>query len=177
MLAINNGGLAIYGGIIGGLIALIIYGRVKKIETIKLTDMVVPALIIGQVIGRWGNFFNEEAFGPLVTNEALQWFPYSVYIRAEGAWHMATFFYESMWNLIGFFIITHIYLKTDKKGFATSLYLIYYGIGRALIEGLRTDSLYIGSTGIRVSQVLSVTLIMVGTGLFIYYYKKQKTKI
>jgi len=176
MINLQGGGLAIYGGVIGGFIALFIYGKIKKIETIKLTDIVVPALIIGQVLGRWGNFFNQEAYGPLVTNPSLQWFPFAVFIEAESAWHMATFFYESMWNLVGFFIITAIYLKTNKKGFATSLYLIYYGIGRFLIEGLRTDSLYIGNTDLRVSQLLSLVLVMIGVGLFIYYFKNQNYK-
>ncbi|MDD4210767.1 MAG: prolipoprotein diacylglyceryl transferase [Clostridia bacterium] len=174
MFALQNGGLAIYGGVIGGFIALYIYGKVKKIDTIKLTDLVVPALILGQVLGRWGNFFNQEAFGPLVTDINLQWFPYAVFIDAEGAWHMATFFYESMWNLIGFVMIILIFLKTDKKGFITSFYLVYYGIGRFLIEGLRTDSLYIGDTSLRVSQVLSIVLVLFGVALFVYYYKKQK---
>ncbi|MGD9901706.1 MAG: prolipoprotein diacylglyceryl transferase [Spirochaetales bacterium] len=176
IIAIQNGGLAIYGGIIGGLIGLLIYSKIKKIDAVKITDIVIPALILGQVIGRWGNFFNQEAFGPLVTDPALQWFPYAVYIEAESAWHMATFFYESMWNLVGFFIITSIYLKFNKKGYATSLYLIYYGIGRVLIEGLRTDSLYIPNTGIRVSQLLSGILVVIGIIMFIYYYKSQRIK-
>jgi phosphatidylglycerol:prolipoprotein diacylglycerol transferase len=125
-------------------------------------------------LGRWGNFFNQEAFGPLVTDPSLQWFPYAVYIDAESAWHMATFFYESMWNLVGLIIVTMLYLRTNKDGIATSFYLIYYGIGRAFIEGLRTDSLYFGNTGIRVSQLLSLILVMVGISLFIYYYIKQR---
>jgi phosphatidylglycerol---prolipoprotein diacylglyceryl transferase len=195
MIDLKSGGLAIYGGVIAGFIALIIYGRVKKIKTIKLTDIVVPALIIGQVLGRWGNFFNQEAYGSLITNSNLQFFPFGVLIPSdnftseamqavisafgsvpEEAWFMATFFYESMWNLVGFFIITAIYLKTNKKGFATSLYLIYYGIGRFLIEGLRTDSLYVGNTNLRVSQLLSAILVIIGIILFVYYYQKQNYK-
>jgi phosphatidylglycerol:prolipoprotein diacylglycerol transferase len=130
MLDLKSGGLAIYGGVIGGFLAILIYSKIKKIKTIKLTDIVVPALILGQVLGRWGNFFNQEAFGPLVTDPSLQWFPYAVYIDAESAWHMATFFYESMWNLVGLIIVTMLYLRTNKDGIATSFYLIYYGIGR-----------------------------------------------
>lgn len=174
MIAIQNGGLAIYGGVIGGFLAILIYSKLKKMDIIKLTDIAVPALMIGQVLGRWGNFFNQEAFGPLVTNPSLQWFPYAVFIEAESAWHMATFFYESMWNLVGFIIVTILFLKTNKKGLATSFYLIYYGIGRALIEGLRTDSLYIGSTGLRVSQVLSLALVLIGIAIFIIYNRKKQ---
>jgi len=176
ILALHSGGLAIYGGVVGGFIAILIYGKIKKIETIRLTDLVVPALILGQVLGRWGNFFNQEAYGPLVTNASLQWFPYAVFIEAENAWHMATFFYESMWNLIGFIAILFLYSKTNKNSYVTSFYLVYYGIGRTLIEGLRTDSLYIGSSTLRVSQVLSMILIVVGIALFVYYYIKQHPK-
>lgn len=173
ILAINNGGLAIYGGIIASIMGLFVYAKIKKISFLNLLDIGSPALIIGQAIGRWGNFFNQEAFGPVITNPSLQWFPYGVFIEANQAWHMATFFYESFWNIIGFALLTYIYLKTDKKGLTASLYLIYYGLGRALIEGLRTDSLYIANSTIRVSQALSMGLILLGIVTIVITNKQQ----
>ncbi len=174
IIAVWNGGLAIYGGIIGGAIALLIYSKIKKVKVIDLLDLVAPSLIIGQVIGRWGNFFNQEAFGNVVANEFFQRFPFAVFIEADGLWHQATFFYESFWNLIGFVILFVVFSKTNRKGIVASLYLMYYGLGRAIIEGLRTDSLYIANTGLRVSQVLSIVLVIIGAITFVVYNEKYK---
>ena len=175
-LQIWNGGLAIYGGVIGGIIGIIIFCFIKKNFKILITlfDICAPCLILGQAMGRWGNFFNQEAYGTYVSNPNLQWFPFSVFIEdvcrqggclcgnQAGMWHLATFFYESMWNLIGFAILLLTYYKTKKTGTTTAVYLIWYGLGRTFIEGLRMDSLYIGTTGIRVSQALSALLVVVG---------------
>ena len=174
-LAVQDGGLAIYGGIIAAFLGIMIYAYFKKINVLKLTDMVSPALILGQSIGRWGNFFNQEAYGYAVENTALQWFPFAVYIDGSG-WHMATFFYESFWNMVGFLLLILVYLKYRNIGYATSFYLVFYGIGRAVIEGFRTDSLYVGpGEVIRVSQVLSIILVILGIGLFLLSkYKLNK---
>lgn len=140
-------------------------------------DVIAPSLIIAQSIGRWGNFINQEAYGYLVENPNLQWFPYAVYIEADASWHLATFFYESMWNLIGFAILMVILYFVKNKGAVVASYLVWEGIGRAMIEGLRTDSLYIGSSGIRVSQLLSIFMIVGGLvwiGFIIYKDIKQK---
>ncbi len=173
---LRQGGLAIYGGVIGGLIGIIIYCLIKR--DIKLLgticDIVVPCLILGQALGRWGNFFNQEAYGNLVTNLNLQWFPFAVFIEAEGAWYQATFFYESLWNVIGLAILLVIYYKSKKVGTTAASYLIWYGLGRMWIEGLRSDSLYIGSTGIRVSQLLSAILIVLGVVYLVYNYIRSK---
>ena len=104
--------------------------------------------MLGQAIGRWGNFVNQEAFGNLVENSSLQFFPYAVYIDALGEWHQATFFYESMWNVCLLVAILIVSRKEPKTGTMTCMYFVFYGLGRFLIEGLRTDSLYIIS-GIR----------------------------
>ena len=95
-LFIWEGGIAIYGSILGGIVATLIFSKWKKISFWTLADLVAPGLVLGQAIGRWGNFFNQEAFGELVTNPDLQFFPYAVYIERLGEWHMATFFYESV---------------------------------------------------------------------------------
>lgn len=167
VFAIWNGGLAIYGGVIGGFLGILIYSLIFKTNLLDLCDIAVPALILGQAIGRWGNFINQEAYGNIVTNPKLQWFPMSVLIDADGLWHQATFFYESMWNLIGFIGLMLIIRYVKQRGVAMSCYFIYYGIGRVIIEGLRTDSLYLWNTSIRASQALSGILIALGVAFLI----------
>lgn len=177
---LRQGGLAIYGGVIGGLIGIIIFCLIKKNIKILgvICDICVPCLLLGQALGRWGNFFNQEAYGNMVTNPDLQWFPYAVWIESENAWFQATFFYESIWNFIGVGILIWVYYKSKVTGTTTATYLIWYGIGRAFIEGLRTDSLYIGSSGIRVSQLLSMLMVIAGVVvLLINTYKKKSGKV
>lgn len=176
---IRNGGLAIYGGIIGGIVAILLFCVYKKDFKliVKLFDVIVPSLILGQAMGRWGNFFNQEAYGTLVTNPDWQWFPFAVKIEtfAGYEWHLATFFYESMWNLIGFVLLLVVFFKTKKLGTTTAVYLTYYGLGRMWIEGLRTDSLYWGV--LRVSQWLSLILVVIGLSILVYnYIIKRKGK-
>ena len=161
---LRQGGLAIYGGVIGGVIGIIIFGLIKKDFKIILTliDVCAPCLILGQALGRWGNFFNQEAYGNIITNPDFQFFPYGVFIESENAWFQATFFYESMWNLVGLVILLFVYYKAHFTGTTVASYLVWYGLGRTWIEGLRSDSLYIGTTGIRVSQLLSVLMVVAG---------------
>ncbi len=162
VLYVWEGGLAIYGAVIGGALAALVFSRVKKVSFAALADLVAPALILGQAIGRWGNFVNQEAYGRLIENPALQFFPLAVYVQAEGAWHMATFFYESLWNFIGFWILWLNRKRVAARGNLFLGYLCWYGLGRAVIEGWRTDSLMWGS--IRVSQALSAALCL-GAGI------------
>ncbi len=176
---IRKGGLAIYGGIIGGIVAIVLFCLYKKDLKliIKLFDIIVPALILGQAIGRWGNFFNQEAYGYLVSNPKWQWFPFAVKIETFSGfeWHLATFFYESLWNFIGFIVLLIVFKKSQKIGTTTGVYLTYYGLGRLWIEGLRTDSLYWGV--LRVSQWLSALLIVIGLAILVYnYINKRKDK-
>lgn len=179
---IRQGGLALYGGVIGGVIGIIVFASIKKNWKLifRLMDICAPCLILGQALGRWGNFFNQEAYGNLITNKAWQWFPFAVFIENENAWYQATFFYESLWNLIGLGVLLFVYNKTKLTGTTTASYLIWYGLGRTWIEGLRSDSLYIGATNIRVSQLLSMLLVLVGIVVLvinIYKYKKQKENL
>lgn len=183
-----KGGMAIYGGVIGGAIGIMLYSLIHKKNFLDVADIAVPALILGQVIGRWGNFINQEAFGFYIQNPNMRWFPFGVYIEkcnqtgclCDGAgWHLATFFYESLWNLVAFGILMFLLRKKKLRyrGSLMSIYLIIYGIGRAWIEGLRMDSLYIGS--IRTSQLLSILLIIFGIGFILTSYllhKKGKIK-
>ena len=179
---IKQGGLAIYGGVIGGVVGIIVFALIKKNWKIIFTlmDICAPCLILGQALGRWGNFFNQEAYGNLITNPNFQWFPFAVWIENENAWFQATFFYESLWNLIGLCILLFVYKKSNLTGTTASVYLIWYGLGRMIIEGLRSDSLYIQGTHIRVSQALSAVLIVLGLvvlGINIYRYIKKKKEI
>ncbi|MGI6686887.1 MAG: prolipoprotein diacylglyceryl transferase [Christensenellales bacterium] len=170
ILRVWEGGLAIYGAIIGGAIGVWLLSRRKKLPFWALADLVAPGLILGQAIGRWGNFFNGEAYGYQVTDPALQFFPVAVFV--DGAWHMATFFYESVWNLMGY-VFLHLnrkrFLKSGR-GVMFAWYLIWYGLGRAVIEGWRTDSLMWGTW--RVSQVLSVLLVL-AAGLWLMWRRKR----
>lgn len=176
IIAINQGGLAIYGAVIGGFLAAFIFSRAAKFPFLKLIDLVIPSLILGQAIGRWGNFVNQEAFGALVANPNLQFFPLAVYIQSLGEWHQATFFYESFCNTILLVITLLLGRKGVKDGTLLATYFIGYGVVRAVIEGLRTDSLYLFGS-IRVSQLLSTLLVLVGVFLLILIKKdKLRTK-
>ena len=165
IIAVWNGGLAIYGGIIFGALAVILMSRRKKISFFKLADMATPAVMLGQLIGRWGNFCNGEAFGAETT---LPW--RMGLCNVETGYQMLyvhpTFFYESLWNLIGFTLINIFYRKRKYHGEVAVWYFAWYGLGRAFIELLRTDSLMIGP--IRVSAMLSFLLVAILVPLGIY---------
>ncbi|MBQ8137653.1 MAG: prolipoprotein diacylglyceryl transferase [Clostridia bacterium] len=172
ILYIHEGGLAIYGGIIGGVLGVWILSRRKRLSFQRLLDMAAPAVIMSQAIGRWGNFFNQEAYGALITDERLQFFPYGVLIG--GQWYQATFFYESVWDFLGFLFLHAIRKKTRHDGDVVLLYLCFYGIGRVFIEGLRSDSLYWGS--VRVSQALSAVLVLASLALLALRYLRDRRR-
>ena len=154
IFALRDGGLAIYGGIIAGIITGFFWCRAKKFRMLAVGDLAAFGLLIGQAVGRWGNFVNREAFGA----------PTDIFCRmgltvpgSETLYVHPTFLYESLWNFAGL-IILHIWTKKGHRkydGQVFWLYIFWYGLGRAWIEGLRTDSLYIGSSDIRVSQLLA----------------------
>ena len=172
-----EGGIAIYGAIIGGLIGVLIFSKRRKMNPFTLTDIIVPGLALAQGIGRWGNYFNMEAYGREITNTSLQFFPIGVQIPGGSGytWHMATFFYESCWDIAVFAALWFIIRKRSQHpGTLTLWYLLLYGIGRSIIEGLRTDSLMMGP--LRVSQVLSLVLMVLSGGLLIFRaIKHQKS--
>ena len=154
VFAVWEGGMAIYGGLIAGLLGGLCYARVKKLPFARLADLVAPSIALGQAIGRWGNFINQEAHGAAVANPALQFFPVAVPI--DGGWYYATFFYESAWCLL----VAALLLWAERRGRfrrAGDEFLAYaflYALERAVVEGMRTDSLYLGA--MRVSQGLSL---------------------
>ena len=172
ILYIWEGGLAIYGAVIGGMIGIMIYSLRKKVRFLKLADIVAPGLVLAQAIGRWGNFFNQEAYGPLVTNEAHKWFPLAVQLDS-GAIHYATFFYESMWCLLIFLVLWFFVRKRQKHdGDMILTYAMLYAFERMLVEQLRQDSLMLGS--LRISQVLSGLIFIAVLVFFIVRAIREK---
>lgn len=164
MINMRDGGLAIHGGVIAGVLVGYIYCKIKKINFMKLTDIIMIFLPLAQSIGRWGNFINNEAHGGITD------FPISVII--DGQSYHATFFYESVSNFILFISLWVLFRKkSPKTGTTTSLYLIFYGIVRFFIEGLRTDSLWFGP--IRVAQLVSILSIIIGI-IILYFANKNK---
>ncbi len=171
VLYIWQGGLAIYGGVIGGGLTLLVVARVKKMPAAVLLDVAALGVIIGQFCGRWGNFMNREAFGA-VTDSFLKMGLENA--AGEVVYYHPTFLYESVWNLAGF-IALHFYVRRRRfDGELFLLYMAWYGLGRAWIEGLRTDSLYLFSTGIRVSQLLAAVFFVVAAGLLVWMYVRRK---
>lgn len=172
IFAIWNGGLAIYGGLITGAIVLYFFADRKLINTWDFLDIAAPSVLIAQSLGRWGNFFNQEAYGAAV--ESLDYLPSFIknQMYIDGSYRQPTFLYESIWNVIGFalILIFRRRLKSIRRGHITAFYLIWYGFGRLIIEGMRTDSLMF--LGLRVSQLLSVVLI--GLGIFIVFYQNRE---
>ena len=176
-IAIWNGGLAIYGGIIAGFLAAMVVARAKRIPFPVIADIAGPAVMVGQIIGRWGNFVNVEAFGAETT---LPWRMGVLYSFNDGVSFVSekfvhpTFIYESLWNLLGLILITYFYKKKKFHGQMFLTYMTWYGFGRMLIEGLRADSLYVGS--IRISQLVGFVTFVVGAVLIIYNLQRVKKK-
>ena len=160
-----EGGLAIYGGIIGGVLGCVVASKVKKLPFRVLADLGGLGLLIGQAIGRWGNFTNREAHG---TDTTVPWRMGLVYSFKTFYFH-PTFLYESLWNVLGFLLL-HFWSKKHRKfdGQVFLLYVCWYGLGRAMIEGLRTDSLYVGSTNLRVSQLIAILTCLLSAAIMLY---------
>ena len=175
-----EGGLAIYGAIIAGFLTILYYAKKNKQSILKTIDLLIPSLILAQAIGRWGNFFNQEAHGPITSLEFLEKLHLPNFIingmYINGSYYQPTFLYESIWCLIGFIIIILIRkISKRKTGLITTFYFIWYGLGRLFIEGIRTDSLYLGK--FRVSQIVSIILIIIGiVGTITLFIKDRKIK-
>ena len=177
ILEVWNGGLAIHGGLIAGLITVAIYSKKHRFKIIKILDIVVVGLILGQAIGRWGNFFNGEAYGPITTLEHLKSLHLPDFIIngmiIDGAYRTPTFLYESILDLVGFFVLVGFrHYRYLKNGWLLSLYLVWYSVCRFFIEGLRTDSLMLGS--LKAAQVVSIFGIVIGIFMFIKFMRGTK---
>jgi phosphatidylglycerol:prolipoprotein diacylglycerol transferase len=169
-----EGGLAIYGGVIGAAIGIVVFARVKKIRVGAVLDITSLGFLIGQSIGRWGNFFNREAFGA-ETNSILRMGLLNKYTNQITYYH-PTFLYESLWNAAGFVLLHHLSKKRKYDGQVALLYVAWYGLGRTFIEGLRMDSLYWGP--FRVSQLLAALscFAAVAALMFFHYFKQPDSR-
>lgn len=177
---IYNGGIAIHGGIIGGLLYTLYFAKKKKVKLFLLTDLAITALLIGQAIGRWGNFVNQEAHGGATTEAFLQ----SIYVpqfvingmQIDQVFYQPTFLYESIWNFIGFLIVIVFLRPKFRKsyGILTGFYLMWYGFIRFFIEMMRTDALTLGF--IKVAQFTSFVMFVSGICLLIYLARRKNEK-
>ena len=201
---IRNGGLGIYGGIIGGCLGIVIACKVKKLSWRKLFDMAAPGVMIAQAVGRWGNFFNGEAYGYPITAEGTRYFFFlkefrpasgegtffnwirmglypNMYSGAGIVYVHPTFLYECIWNLLGFVLVNLLYKRKKFDGQIALAYFAWYGFGRMLIEGFRSDSLYIfkgvvSDTGLRISQCIGLLCFVVGLLLLVVITLRVSSK-
>ena len=177
IFAVWNGGLAIHGGLIAGAITVIFFAKKYHLNFLKLLDMAAPSIILAQAIGRWGNFFNGEAHGIATTYTHLQELLVPEFIikgmNIGGIYYLPTFYFESLWCLLGFIVLLIIRRrKYIKIGATTCIYLMWYSLGRIFIEAWRTDSLMLG--GFKVAQIISIILFLTGLVYLIYLSRKGK---
>ena len=174
VLYIWQGGIAIYGGVLGAVVGMLVFCKIKKISLGATLDLVLMGFLIGQAIGRWGNFFNREAFGA----ETDAWLRMGLYSPLTGSvtYHHPTFLYESLWNALGFVVLHFLSKKRTFDGQIALGYALWYGLGRTFIEGLRTDSLYIPGTALRVSQVLAAVSCITAAVVLAYFVIKPPKK-
>lgn len=180
IIKIWNGGIAIHGALIGSVITGIVFSKKRNISFWKLADIAAPSIIIGQAIGRWGNFINQEAHGGEVTRSFLEglflpdFIVNQMYIN--GTYYHPTFLYESIWNLLGFILLLSLRRVNLRQGEIFLSYVIWYSIGRFFIEGMRTDSLMLTET-LRIAQTISIGLIVLAVGLIVYRRVKGHSKV
>ena len=174
VLYIWQGGIAIYGGVLGAIVGMFVFCKIKKISLGATLDLVLMGFLIGQAIGRWGNFFNREAFGA----ETDAWLRMGLYspLTDTITYHHPTFLYESLWNALGFVVLHFLSKKRTFDGQIALGYALWYGLGRTFIEGLRTDSLYIPGTALRVSQVLAAASCITAAAVLAYFVIKPPKK-
>ena len=184
IIKIWNGGIAIHGALIGSVITAYVFTKVKGISFWKLADIAAPSILLGQAIGRWGNFINQEAHGGEVSRAFLEglylpdWIINQMYIEGpigEFAYYHPTFLYESLWNFVGVFLLLALRKVNLRRGESFLTYVIWYSIGRFFIEGLRTDSLMVTSD-LRAAQLISVALIIGSVALLVYRRAKGLSK-
>ena len=181
IIAIWNGGIAIYGGLIAGGLAVYWFARRKKMTLTLLLDILTPSVLLAQSIGRWGNFINQEAHGGAVSRQFLETLYLPEFIieqmNINGTYYHPTFLYESLWSLLGFILLIILRNQKDllRRGEVALSYVIWYSFGRFFIEGMRTDSLWIGDI-MRASQVLSLVLFISAIVLWIYRRRAYPTK-
>lgn len=175
-----NGGIAIHGGIIAGIITVIVYSKKYKVKSLKILDMLAPCLLFSQALGRWGNFFNSEAYGVQTTLAHLRNLHIPEFIingmKIDGVYYTPTFLYESLWCMLGVILLIIIRkYKYTKIGYQAGFYMIWYSIGRFFIESLRTDSLMLSN--MRVAQFVSIALFIIGFIIILVQSKKPTLEV
>lgn len=180
IIAIWNGGLAIHGALIGGVITAIVFTKKKKVSFWQLVDIAAPSIILGQAIGRWGNFINQEAHGGEVTRAFLENLQLPEFIINQmyinGAYYHPTFLYESIWNFVGFILLILLRKVNLRRGEMFLSYVIWYSVGRFFIEGMRTDSLML-TESLRMAQTISAFLIIAAVVVLLYRRAKGYSNI
>ncbi|WP_335871601.1 prolipoprotein diacylglyceryl transferase [Bacillus sp. 2205SS5-2] len=180
IIQIWTGGIAIHGALIGAVVTTIVFAKLKKISFWVLADIAAPSLLVGQAIGRWGNFMNQEAHGGPVTRAFLEglflpdWIVNQMYI--DGVYYHPTFLYESLWNLAGIILLVIIRRMNPGRGTIFLSYVIWYSVGRFFIEGLRTDSLML-TESLRMAEVISIALIVGAVAVWIYRRQTGKLSV
>lgn len=171
IIKIWNGGIAIHGALIGAVLTALVFAKVKKVSFWKLADIAAPSLLLGQAIGRWGNFMNQEAHGGEITRSFLENMHLPEFIINQmyinGTYYHPTFLYESIWNIVGVIILLSLRKVNLRRGELFLTYVLWYSIGRFYIEGLRTDSLML-TESLRIAQVISIVLVAVAIALVVY---------
>ncbi len=179
IIKVWEGGIAIHGALIGAVATAIVFSKFKDISFWKIADIAAPSVILGQAIGRWGNFMNQEAYGEEVSRSFLENLQLPEFIinqmYIEGAYHHPTFLYESIWNIIGFILLILLRRVNLRRGELFLSYVIYYSIGRFFVEGMRTDSLML-TESLRIAQVISLVLIAAAVVLWVYRRKAGLAK-
>ncbi|MGP4073337.1 prolipoprotein diacylglyceryl transferase [Piscibacillus sp. B03] len=178
MIDIREGGLAIHGALIASVLVAYFYAKKKDVSFWKVADIAAPSILIGQMLGRWGNFMNQEAYGGPISESAYQNFHQYIpdfimnQMCVDGVYHHPTFLYESVWSMLGIILLIVLRYKVNpRRGVIFLTYVMWYSFGRFFIEGMRTDSLYI-IPGLRTAQVISILLIL-GSLLVLYYRHKK----
>lgn len=175
IIAIWEGGIAIHGALIGGVITAIVFAKKKKVSFWKLADIAAPSIILGQAIGRWGNFMNQEAHGTEVTRTFLENLNLPEFIinqmYIKGVYYHPTFLYESIWNAIGCAILLILRKFNLRRGELFLTYVSWYSVGRFFVEGLRTDSLML-TDSLRIAQIFS--LVLIGVAILLMWFRRQK---
>ena len=177
-IAIWNGGLTVMWGVPGGVLGGYIWCKVHKVDFVRAADLVLPTVLIAQVIGRWGNFFNQELYGQLVTDPTHQWFPLAIYIAREGAWFQATFFYEGVLNFIGFLLLIYLYYHVDIKGLGTLSYPAWYCLVRGSLEFIRADEPNVVDKALGFNSVILFCYVAAAIciGLIVFFGLRAKKK-
>jgi len=180
VFAIWNGGIAIHGALIGAFLTAYIFTKRRELSFWTIADIAAPSIILGQAIGRWGNFINQEAHGGPVSRSFLEnlWLPDFIInqMYIDGVYYQPTFLYESVWNMIGFFVLITLKKFNLKNGEVFLSYIIWYSIGRFAIEGMRTDSLMLTSS-LKMAQIISIVLIVLSFFLIVYRRTKKNSRV